>query len=116
MAPPVSAIPETFNAFVAETVDGRHRRGLRAFREADLAEGDVEIRVTWSSVNFKDGLASIEKGRVARIDPLIVGIDLAGEVVASANDSLRVGSQVLVNGYDLGTAHHGGYAEYARVP
>lgn len=110
-------IPTDFRAYVAEkTADGGHRRGVREFAAADLPAGDVTIRVEWSSVNFKDGLAATPDGRVARISPLIPGIDLAGVVAVSDDPGLRVGDAVLVNGYDLGTAHHGGFAEYARVP
>ena len=112
----VTGVPETFTAFVAERIDGVHRRGVRAFAAADLGPGEVDIRVGWSSVNFKDGLASIAEGKVARIDPLIPGIDLAGKVVSSTDASITPGLDVLVHGYDLGTAHHGGYAEFARVP
>ena len=112
----VTGVPETFTAFVAERIDGVHRRGVRAFAAADLGEGEVEIRVGWSSVNFKDGLASIPDGKVARIDPLIPGIDLAGKVVSSADASIAPDTDVLVHGYDLGTGHHGGHAEFARVP
>ena len=112
----MSSLPDTFRAFVAETVDGAHRRGIRDFAASDLGQGDVDIRVDWSSVNFKDGLASIPNGRVARIDPIIPGIDLAGVVIGSGDRAVAEGSEVLVNGYDLGTSHHGGYAEFARVP
>ena len=91
-------------------------RGLREFHEPDLPPGEVEIRVEWSSVNFKDGLATRFDGKVARISPLIPGIDLAGEVVASEDASIPVGSSVLAHGYDLGVARHGGYTEYQRVP
>ena len=81
----MTAIPATFRAYVAEKVDDRPvERGVREFREADLPPGEVEIRVAWSSVNYKDGLATRADGKVARISPLIPGIDLAGEVVASA--------------------------------
>ncbi len=110
-------MPRTFRAFVAERLtDGGHRRGVRDFAASDLPAGKVTIRVEWSSVNFKDGLASTPDGKVARISPLVCGIDLAGVVVASEDPSLRPGTSVLVHGYDLGTAHHGGFAEYARVP
>jgi acrylyl-CoA reductase (NADPH) len=112
----MSPLPETFRAFVAETVDGAHRRGIRDFTASELGPGEVDIRVRWSSVNFKDGLASIPNGRVARIDPIIPGIDLAGVVIGSGDPAVEEGSEVLVNGYDLGTSHHGGYAEFARVP
>jgi len=116
----MSAIPDTFRAYVAEKVDSpdgqRIDRGVREFAATDLPEGDVEIRVEWSSVNFKDGLATRIDGKVARISPIIPGIDLAGEVVASGDPAIPVGAPVVVHGYDLGVARHGGYAEYERVP
>ncbi len=116
----MTAIPATFRAFVAEKVEGGDppaiTRGVREFAAADLPPGEVEIRVAWSSVNYKDGLATRVDGRVARISPLIPGIDLAGEVVASDGSGIAVGSLVLAHGYDLGVARHGGYAEYQRVP
>lgn len=82
----------------------------------ELGEGDVTVRVAWSSVNYKDGLATIPNGRVARIDPLVPGVDLSGEVVASDADGIAVGSQVIVHGHEMGVSHHGGFAQYARVP
>ena len=112
----MTAIPNTFRAYVAERFDDHLERGIREFHEPDLPPGEVEIRVEWSSVNFKDGLATKFDGKVARISPLIPGIDLAGEVVASEDASIPVGASVLVHGYDLGVARHGGYAEYQRVP
>jgi acrylyl-CoA reductase (NADPH) len=112
----MSAIPVSFRAFVAEKVEDRVERGVRSFAAADLPVGEVEVRIAWSSVNFKDGLATIPGGKVARISPLVPGIDLTGQVVASEDPSIPVGSGVLAHGYDLGVARHGGYAEYARVP
>jgi len=112
----MTAIPGTFRAYVAERLDDRLGRGVREFHEADLPPGEVEIRVEWSSVNFKDGLATRFDGKVARISPLIPGIDLAGEVVASEDASIPAGASVLAHGYDLGVARHGGYTEYQRVP
>jgi len=91
-------------AFVAEQNDDGVVREVRDLDEGDLGEGDVLVKVAYSSVNYKDALAaSGKKGQVARLSPLVPGIDLAGE-------------DVLAHGYDLGVAHHGGYAEYARVP
>ena len=116
----MSAIPAEFRAFVAEKVDtdgvASVVRGVRAFAVADLPAGEVEVRVGWSSVNYKDGLATRADGKVARISPLIPGIDLAGEVVASEDPSIAVGSAVLAHGYELGVSRHGGYTEYQRVP
>jgi|tagenome__1003787_1003787.scaffolds.fasta_scaffold20481509_1 acrylyl-CoA reductase (NADPH) len=100
---------DDFKALVAERTDDDVKRELRTLGPDDLPDGDVLIRVAWSSVNYKDALAVSPKGQVAQASPLVPGIDLAGEVVDS-------GDQVLVHGYDLGVAHHGGYAEYARVP
>jgi acrylyl-CoA reductase (NADPH) len=112
----MSAIPATFRAYVAEKVGDGVERGVREFREADLPPGEVEIRVAWSSVNYKDGLATRADGKVARISPLIPGIDLAGEVIASEDPTIAVGAVVLAHGYELGVSRHGGFAEYERVP
>jgi acrylyl-CoA reductase (NADPH) len=116
----MSAMPATFRAYVAEKVerDGEAavERGIRDVAETDLPPGDVEIRVAWSSVNYKDGLATKADGRVARISPLIPGIDLAGEVVASDDPTITIGSAVLAHGYELGVSRHGGYTQYERVP
>jgi acrylyl-CoA reductase (NADPH) len=99
-------------AFIAEKTDDDVVRGVRSLDDAELGEGDVLIRVAWSSVNYKDALATIPKGQVARISPLIPGIDLAGVIAEGEGE----GDPVIAHGYDLGVAHHGGYAEYARVP
>jgi acrylyl-CoA reductase (NADPH) len=117
----MSAIPASFRAYVAEKVDGPNgttlvERGPRAFAEVELPPGEVEIHVGWSSVNYKDGLAVRPDGKVARISPLIPGIDLAGEVVASSDPAIPRGMTVLAHGYDLGVSRHGGYTEYQRVP
>jgi len=112
----MTAIPARFRAYVAEKVEDRVDRGVRDFAEVDLPTGEVEIRVGWSSVNYKDGLATRADGKVARISPLIPGIDLAGEVVASEDPGIAVGDSVLAHGYDLGVSRHGGYSEYQRVP
>jgi len=108
----MAELPSEIRAFVAEKTDDGVDRGLRTIAAADLGDGDVVVRVDCSSVNYKDALATIPKGQVARISPLVPGIDLAGTVVEGPGE----GTEVLVHGYDLGVAHHGGYAEYARVP
>jgi acrylyl-CoA reductase (NADPH) len=105
----IGPMAETFAAFTAEQADDGFRRGLTELTIDDLSEGDVVIDVEWSSVNYKDHLAATEKGRVARLSPLVPGIDLAGTVRSS-------GDAVIVHGYDLGVSHHGGFAQVARVP
>jgi putative YhdH/YhfP family quinone oxidoreductase len=110
-------LPDTFRAFVVDRPEGgAFTRGVRAVATADLPPGEVVVRVAWSDVNFKDGLAAREDGRVARSYPLVPGIDLAGTVVASEDPAFRVGSEVLANGYEIGTARHGGFGELARLP
>jgi acrylyl-CoA reductase (NADPH) len=109
-------VPETFPAFLATQRDDAVDRGTATLARADLGEGEVTVRVDWSSINYKDALATIPNGQVARISPLVPGIDLAGEVVASDSGPVAVGDGVLVTSYDLGVAHHGGWARYARVP
>jgi acrylyl-CoA reductase (NADPH) len=110
-------VPESFPAFLATQRDDAVDRGPATLARDDLGEGEVTVRVDWSSINYKDALATIPKGQVARISPLVPGIDLAGEVVAADEGAaVAVGDRVLVTGYDLGVAHHGGWARYARVP
>jgi putative YhdH/YhfP family quinone oxidoreductase len=112
----MTSMPETFTAFVATRDGDTVRREVTRWRHDDLGDGDVTIRVRCSSVNYKDGLATIPNGKVARISPLIPGIDLAGTVVDAGGGSFAEGAEVLAHGYALGVAHHGGYARFARVP
>ncbi|MGH8119717.1 MAG: oxidoreductase [Gammaproteobacteria bacterium] len=81
-----------------------------------LAPGEVTIRAEYSSVNYKDALASTGAGRIIRKFPLIAGIDVAGRVYSSTDRRFSKGDAVLVTGYDLGVAHDGGYAGFVRVP
>ena len=114
--PPVPGLPPTFRAYVVNREGDHFERGLQTVTPDDLPEGDVEIQVGWSSVNFKDGLAATADGKVARAYPIVPGIDLAGTVVNSTHPAIRPGSEVIAHGYDLGVSRHGGYAEYALVP
>ena len=82
----------------------------------NISDGEVLFKVAYSSVNYKDALAATGTGKIIRRFPLIAGIDAAGYVVASANKDFKEGDAVLVTGYEFGTSHDGGYAEYARVP
>jgi len=112
----VTRIPATFSAYVAEKLDDRVERGVRPFSAGDLPAGGIEVRVDWSSVNYKDALATSADGKVARINPLIPGVDLAGEVIVSEDPAILPGDVILAHGYDLGVARHGGYAAFTRLP
>jgi acrylyl-CoA reductase (NADPH) len=107
---------DSFRAYTAATADGRVERGVTTLSRSDLPADGVLIAVEWSSVNYKDALACSPNGRVARISPLIPGIDLAGQVVESDVAWLSTGDPVIAHGYDLGVSRHGGFAELARVP
>jgi acrylyl-CoA reductase (NADPH) len=84
--------------------------------EGDLPAGEVLIEVEWSVINFKDAMVSSPGNRVAKGFPLIPGVEFAGTVAESEVLSFSKGDRVLVQGYDLGVAHDGGFAGYARVP
>jgi acrylyl-CoA reductase (NADPH) len=104
-----------FPAFVVRRRDDDVSSGVEELGLADLPDGEVLIEVSWSSVNYKDGMVTVPGNRVARTSPLVPGVDLAGMVVSSDDPSLAVGTEVLAHGGDLGVARHGGYARFARV-
>jgi len=105
----------TFKAIVVEKSDGGQKVRLTDFDEANLMEGDVTVRVEWSTVNYKDGLAITGKAPVVRRFPMIAGIDFAGTVESSTHPQWKPGDRVILNGWGLGETHLGGYAEKARV-
>jgi acrylyl-CoA reductase (NADPH) len=106
---------ETFRAFVATKSEEGFSRGTAELSTTDLPGDGVLIDVEYSSVNYKDALASTADGRVARISPLIPGIDLAGTVAESVH-GFSAGTAVLAHGYDIGVSRHGGFSAQARVP
>lgn len=109
-------VTREFQALMIEDQAGRGRGGLVRMTEAQLDPGEVTLEVAWSSINYKDALAATGTGKVVRRFPCVGGIDLAGRVLASTDARFAVGDEVLATGYELGVAHHGGYAELARVP
>lgn len=100
---------------ISRTDEGQHAEWTQ-MSENELMEGDVTIRVTHSTLNYKDGLAITGKAPVIRRWPMIPGIDLAGVVEKSHSADHAEGDKVLVNGWGMGETHYGGYAERARVP
>jgi acrylyl-CoA reductase (NADPH) len=108
---------ETFNAFVItrndETKEQSH--GWTQVSMDDLPEGDVTIRVRYTTMNYKDALAITAKSPVVRRFPMVPGIDIAGEVTASDSPEYKVGDEVIMNGWGVGEVHWGGYAQYARM-
>ncbi|MFC7679518.1 acryloyl-CoA reductase [Paenibacillus sp. GCM10028914] len=104
-----------FDAFVVRNDEQGFRSGVESLRMDQLPDGNVTIRVLYSGVNYKDGLASTPKGKIVRRYPFIPGIDLAGTVVESSHPSYKEGDAVLCTGYNLGVSHEGGYSQYARL-
>ena len=97
--------------------EGKVNLGLKELEIQELSQGNVVIKVHYSSVNYKDALAATNaKSGVIREYPIVLGIDLSGEVVESDDPKIKVGDFVIVTSYGLGVSHDGGYSEYARVP
>ena len=106
---------DSFRAFRIDEVDGKIVADFSTLSLDDLTEGDVVVRVSHSTINYKDALAATGRGRILRRYPLNGGIDLAGVVVSSEDADFQPGAQVLVNGCGLSETVDGGYSEYARV-
>ena len=105
-----------FKAYLIDQKEGKVSAGFTPFSEDRLDPGEVTLRVAYSSVNYKDALAATGAGRIIRRFPCIGGIDMAGTVVSSSDARFKPGDEVIATSYDIGVAHHGGYAEVGRVP
>ena len=106
---------DTFRAIRLHKTDAGQEARFEDLTEADLMDGDVTVRVEYSTVNYKDGLALTGKAPVVRVWPLIPGIDFAGVVETSDNPGFKAGERVVLNGWGVGESHNGGYAGKARV-
>ncbi|NWN81548.1 MAG: oxidoreductase [Halomonas sp.] len=104
-----------FKAILIDKQDGQQQVGLETLDESRLPEGDVTVRVDYSTLNYKDALAITGKGPVVRTFPMVPGIDLVGTVESSTSDAYVPGDAVLLNGWGVGEAHWGGLAEKARL-
>jgi acrylyl-CoA reductase (NADPH) len=104
-----------FRGILITKDDAGYRAQLQQIDESVLPEGDVTVKVEWSTLNYKDGLAITGKSPVVRRFPMIPGIDFAGTVTASESAAWKVGDKVVLNGWGVGETHCGGLAEVARV-
>jgi acrylyl-CoA reductase (NADPH) len=105
-----------FAAYLLSKAGAVIRPGVVELSDTDLPEGEVLVRVEWSAINFKDAMVTRPGNRVARVFPLVPGVELTGSVEESTSPEFTPGQRVLVQGYDLGVDRHGGFAAYARVP
>lgn len=106
----------SFKAFLIEQHDGKVSSGFVRMDVSQLDAGGVTIRVAYSSINYKDALAATGAGKIIRRFPCVGGIDLSGTVIDSTDARFKAGDLVIATSFDIGVAHHGGYAEVARVP
>lgn len=107
----------SFRAIVVnETENKQFVRNVVEREVSSLPEGDVFIQVHYSSLNYKDALSATGNKGVTRTYPHTPGIDAAGVVVSSKDETIKSGDQVIVTGYDLGMNTSGGFGEYIRVP
>ncbi|MGE6100307.1 MDR family oxidoreductase [Aeromonas salmonicida] len=104
-----------FKALLLENQDGKTAATLTRLAESQLPAGEVRVAVSYSSLNYKDGLAITGKGKIVRQWPLVPGIDFAGTVLESADSRYQVGDKVVLTGWGVGEGHWGGMAEQARV-
>src|SRR5262249_23496406 len=104
-----------FKAIVIRKAEAGQTVELGEFDDAELMEGDVTVRIEWSTINYKDGLAITGKAPVVRRFPMIPGIDFAGTVETSSDPDWKPGDPVILNGFGLGETHLGAYAARARV-
>ena len=105
----------TFKAIVIDKTDAGQTARLTDFDDKDLMDGDVTVRIEWSTVNYKDGLALTGKAPVVRRFPMIGGVDFAGTVESSSHPAWKAADKVVLNGWGLGETRLGAYAEKARV-
>ncbi|HLT25775.1 MAG TPA: acryloyl-CoA reductase [Zeimonas sp.] len=106
----------TFTAYRIDKEGDRVAGRLTTMSPEQLDPGELLVRVRYSSINYKDALAATGAGKIVRRFPCVGGIDLMGEVVESDDARFRPGDPVIATSFDLGVSHHGGYAQYARVP
>ena len=104
-----------FSGILIDNTDGTHLAKITDLEASQLPAGDVTVRVTYSTLNYKDALAITGKGPVVRKFPMVPGIDFVGTVEESSNPDFKVGDDVLLNGWGVGEAHWGGLAQKARV-
>ena len=107
---------DSFKALLIEEQDGQVVSVITQMDESRLDAGEVTIRVAYPSVNYTAALAATGAGKIIRRFPCVGGIDLSGVVIKSADPRFKVGDPVIATSFDIGVAHHGGYAEIARVP
>ena len=107
---------DSYRALVVDRRDGEHSAGIATLTEADLPDGEVTVRIDYSCLNYKDGLALTGRAPIVRKPPMTAGIDFAGTVERSDSPAFAPGQAVVLTGWGVGERHPGGFAQRARVP
>ncbi len=110
------SIPDTFKALYAEEFDGEVRASVKELPVSMLPDGEITIKIHYSSLNYKDALSATGQNKVTKNYPHIPGIDAAGIVLEDISSTYQSGQEVVVTGHDLGTNTYGGFGELIRVP
>lgn len=105
----------SFTALMIEDVEGKPRAGFREIAMSDLPDNDVLVEISYSSLNYKDGLAISGKGRIARRLPMVAGIDIAGTVVESRSPDWKPGDKIVANGWGMSETEWGAYSRFQRL-
>jgi acrylyl-CoA reductase (NADPH) len=111
----MTQVPDRFNAFRINQDDQGYRSGVQTVSLEELSDGDLTVRVDWSSINYKDALAATGKGKILRTYPLNGGIDMAGKVLASGVEGFQPGDEIIVTGCGQSETRDGGYSQFLRV-
>jgi len=104
-----------FKGIMIEKDGAGYRAAVKTIDDKELPEGDVTVRVSHSSLNYKDGLAITGRGPVVRKFPMVPGVDLVGTVEETSHPAYRIGDSVVLNGFGVGESHWGGLAQKARL-
>ena len=108
-------MPEKFKALVIDNQNEKFSRGVKEINLSDLKDGNVLVKVDYSSLNYKDALILNNGGKIVRKFPFVPGIDFAGTVVESADDKFKKDDTVILTGFRVGEAYFGGFSQYAKV-
>jgi acrylyl-CoA reductase (NADPH) len=111
----VTKMNETVKALVLDQLDGRQQAMIQDVNKSEFPEGEVDVRILYSSLNYKDGLAVTGKGKIVRSFPFIPGIDFVGIVENSRSTNFKAGDKVILTVWGVGERYWGGYSQFARV-
>ena len=106
---------EKFNAIVIDNQNEKFTREIKEIDKSQLKDGNVLVKVDYSSLNYKDSLILNDGGKIVRKFPFVPGIDFSGTVIESEDNKFSKGDKVILTGFRVGEAYFGGFSQYAKV-